>query len=341
MSEFYQLDHDAQARAMRQLAESALVHWGLPHSELELIKYRENAVFRVDAADGARYALRIHRHGYHSDEALRSELGWMQALQAAGIPVPELVTDREGQPFRTVRAASVPEPRQVDLFRWLDGRQLGSVERGVDNTGSIATVYRTVGELMARVHEQAVDWSPPRGFRRHAWDADALVGEEPLWGRFWELPSLSHDQRALLQAARHRLRQDLARYGADPANRGRYSLIHADFVVENLMVNGDEVRLIDFDDAGYGWHLFDLATALHFELEEAYYPQAFEALVEGYRRHRELPDSQLAHMPMFYLARSTTYLGWVHTRSETETARELTPMLVEKCCGLARDYLAT
>ena len=116
-------------------------------------------------------------------------------------------------------------------------------------------------------------------------------------------------------------------------------MIHADFVVENLLVEGDTVRLLDFDDAGFGWHLFELATALYFEMEEDFFPRAFDAMIAGYREHRELPDEQVAQMPLFFLARSFTYLGWVHTRSETQTAKELTPMLVSKCCGLARDYL--
>ena len=116
-------------------------------------------------------------------------------------------------------------------------------------------------------------------------------------------------------------------------------MIHADFVSENLMVDGENVRLIDFDDAGFGWHLFELATALHFETEAPYYQEAYTSLLAGYREYRPLPDEQLAYLPLFMLARSFTYLGWVHTRFETETAREMTPMLVDKACKLARDYL--
>jgi hypothetical protein len=44
-------------------------------------------------------------------------------------------------------------------------------------------------------------------------------------------------------------------------------------------------------------------------------------------------------MPLFFLARSFTDLGWVHARHETETARELTPRLVEKVCAMAEAYL--
>ncbi|MFM7275918.1 MAG: aminoglycoside phosphotransferase, partial [Gammaproteobacteria bacterium] len=67
---FYASDPEAQAQCLRRLAEAALPRWGLAPREMSLIKYRENAVFRVDTTAGSRVALRIHRHGYHSDAAL-------------------------------------------------------------------------------------------------------------------------------------------------------------------------------------------------------------------------------------------------------------------------------
>ena len=339
MANFYQLDHDAQARAMAELAGEALPAWDLQGCALDLIKYRENAVFRVTAPDGAQYALRIHRHGYHSDDELRSELQWMAALDESGIAVPTLVPDRAGDLFRRIEVSSVPEPRQVDLFEWVEGTQLGSVEEGLGNAASVGRTYHTIGALAARLHNQAVAWTPPPGFTRHAWDAEGLVGEAPFWGPFWELAALDGEQRELLQGARERVRRELAAYAGDSKVLLNVRGLGADFVAENLMVHGDEVRLIDFDDAGFGWHLFELATALYFEMGEEHYPAAYQALVDGYRAHRSLPDEQLAHMPLFFMARSFTYLGWVHTRSETQTARELTPMLVERCCDLAREYL--
>ena len=75
------------------------------------------------------------------------------------------------------------------------------------------------------------------------------------------------------------------------------------------------------------------------EQGEDYYAEASSALINGYRMERDLSDEQLRYMPLFFLARSFTYLGWVHTRPETQTAKELAPMLVEKCCNLADAYL--
>ena len=33
-----------------------------------------------------------------------------------------------------------------------------------------------------------------------------------------------------------------------------------DLVRENVMVDGDKLQLIDFDDGGFGFNLYDLAT---------------------------------------------------------------------------------
>jgi Ser/Thr protein kinase RdoA (MazF antagonist) len=99
------------------------------------------------------------------------------------------------------------------------------------------------------------------------------------------------------------------------------------------------VRLLDFDDAGFGWHLFEIATTLYFHVGQPSYPVVRDATIEGYRSERPLPAGQLELLPMFLAARGFTYLGWVHTRAETETARELTPMLIELACAVAADYL--
>ncbi len=211
MSGFYELTPAEQGERVAALARAALASWGLEARELTLLKYRENAVFRVAASDGRRYAIRVHRAGYHSDAELRSELQWMQALSSEGFDVPELVPTHGGKLFDVVSHPDVPEPRQVDLFDWIDGRALGSVEGGVEgDVETLTRTFHTIGVLAARLHNQSARWRPPPGFTRQAWDVEGLVGEQPLWGRFWELAALSEPERALLIRARDRVRKELS-----------------------------------------------------------------------------------------------------------------------------------
>jgi len=334
---FYRLPLAARTERLRALAVTALARWGVSGGAPEIVKCRENAVFRVTAPDGRRAALRIHRHGYHTDEALRSELAWMEALRAAGVAVPAVVPTSSGALFAVVRARGVPEPRQVDMVTWMTGAPLGTIEDGPGPAvADLRETFRGVGRLAARLHDHAQGWSPPAGFVRHAWDGDGLLGPAPLWGRFWLAGGLGAAERRLIERARERARDDLAVYGRPPR---RYGLIHADFNLDNMLLDGDRVALLDFDDSGFGWHLFDLATVWTLFLGADCAAPMRAGVIEGYRRERDLPDEEVARLPLFELARAFSYLGWVETRRETATARVLAPRVAALACDLAAAYL--
>ncbi len=340
MNDFYRLPIDELEQRYAALARRALPLWGMDEkSPLALLKLRENAIYSVrDAKRGEKYVIRIHRAGYHSDAELRSELQWMDALREYGVPTPRLLLSNAGRAFETVTAKEVPEPRQADVVEWIEGRQVGSLESGLSGgAAEISEQYESLGGIMARMHNHAESWREPDGFTRHRWDLNGLVGEQPFWGRFWELPSLNAEQRQLMLTVRDRLREVLADFGTAP---DRFGLIHADLLHENILVSAAGPRVIDFDDCGYGWHLFDLVTSLFFLRGEAHFEPAQEALVRGYRQQRPLADERLEQLPAMFMARATTYLGWMHTRAETQTAREMTPFITRLVLDLAADYLA-
>ena len=337
MTDFYRLPLAERGERLRALATVALARWGVRDCEPEIVKYRENAVFRVAAADGRDAVLRVHRHGYHSDAALRSELAWLAALHADGIAVPAAIPSAAGEPFEIVQGAGVPEPRQVDMLTWMPGIPIGTLEEGLNPAiVDVHAVFAGVGRLCARLHNQTEAWTLPTGFTRHAWDREGLVGPEPLWGRFWEAAVLGTKERRLIERARASVRDALTAYGRSPR---RYGLIHADFNLDNMLLDGERVIPLDFDDCGFGWHLFDLATVWTIyhgsDLAEA----IRAGVVEGYRRERDLPDEELEHLPLFELARAFSYLGWVHTRSETASAQSLAAEVAQLVCTLAEAYL--
>lgn len=340
MEDFYRLPATELENRYEALARKALPLWGIDAAApMALLKMRENAVYSVvDEARGEKRVARVHRAGYHSDAELLSELQWMDSLRAAGVLTPALRRSNQGRLFERVSTAEVPEPRQVDVVDWIEGEQLGNMEDGLSGTPEeIRERFETLGGVTAKMHNHGERWQAPAGFTRHSWDVDGFTGEQPFWGRFWELPALSAAQQRQLLRARDKLRIDLAKFGAGPHN---YGLVHADLLFENILVGKDGPRVIDFDDCGYGWHLFDLATSLFFLQGGEHYGPAKDALMAGYRKHRLLTDAHLAWLPVLNMARATTYLGWMHTRSETDTARELTPFIIELASALAEEYLS-
>lgn len=339
MTAFTERPAHEQASLLERLANLAVGRWPVDCVRLEPIKVRENAVYAVHTASQRRLALRIHRFGYHSDESLESEFAWTRALQSGGIEVPQPVASRAGRLFERVELPGMDGPRQVDVFEWIDGQLLGPGNGNVNTDVQwVARSYGAVGEVAAQMHNQASVWQIPAGFRRHAWDIAGLMGEQPLWGRFWELDALTPDQRAFFLDVRERIKADLAAYGTAP---DRYGLIHADLVPENIIADGERLRVIDFDDAGFGWYMFELATSLYFLRRKPIYALAREALINGYRRHRVLSEEHLKLLPLFLAARGTTYLAWLHTRKGEAAAQGRTASLIQLATEAAAEYYDT
>lgn len=335
---FYEISAAEQAEHLTSLARKALMEWDGQFRDLTLIKHRENAVFSARRDDGARVALRIHRHGYHSDAALRSELTWITALGEAGLDTPAVLPSRAGELMIYVEDHGVPERRQVDVLGWAAGRPLaGQIDDSTLDAETAGLIYHRVGQTAARLHLQADAWTRPEGFVRHHWDLPALIGESPFWGRFWEYEGLTVAQRSLIDRTRARAAIDLAAFAA---SGGDYGLIHADMIPDNLLLDGERVSLIDFDDAGFGWRTFELATILHFLADNPHSAVMEAALLEGYQSVRPLLATDLDALPMFLALRGLSYIGWIHTRRETETAHELAPALIDLCCRRAEAYLS-
>ncbi|MES0824534.1 phosphotransferase enzyme family protein [Ruegeria sp. SCP11] len=308
-----------------ETTEKALSLWGFEGASCQLIAERENRVFRVDH-QGKAFALRLHRLGYRTDAELWSELEWMGALAKGGLHVPAPIASASGKFLHVVDGI------QIDILSWLSGAPVGKTGEFLE-IADRAGLFRGIGREMARMHVLTDAWTPPEGFTRCAWDRAGLVGEIPVWDRFWDNPTLSDEDRALFLKVREVADQELLRLESELD----YGLIHADLVRENVMFDGDKLQLIDFDDSGFGFRLFDLATTLLKNLDEPDYPELRAALIEGYKSVR---DIDTAALDLFVLLRSATYVGWIITRMEEDGSEIRNERFTRNTRKLALAYLA-
>ena len=59
---------------------------------------------------------------------------------------------------------------------------------------------------------------------------------------------------------------------------------HCDQRLANLLVHEGELKVIDFDDCGFGWYMYDAATPLSFYEHLPQAPSLIDVWLEGYRR---------------------------------------------------------
>jgi Ser/Thr protein kinase RdoA (MazF antagonist) len=332
-SAFDALPHEAKLECLCDLAAAALQSYdvGSPGPPI-LINLSENATYRIeDTGSGRKWALRVHREGYHSRNAIASELAWLRALRRDGVvttPLP--VPGRDGELIQTAAHPAMPHPRNVVLFEWEEGVEPSEKDH-------LTEKFEILGEVAARMHLHSQAWRRPEEFERHTWDFDTSLGERPHWGRWRDGMGLDPQKEAIFARAVALMRRRLTRFGRGPS---RFGLVHCDMRLANLLVTREEVKVIDFDDSGFSWHLYDAATAVSFFENEPHVPELMAAWVKGYRRVHELPSEDEAEIPTFVMLRRMILVAWIGSHSETDLAQSMGVAYTEKTVPMCEEYLS-
>ncbi|MDI4657396.1 phosphotransferase enzyme family protein [Xanthobacter autotrophicus] len=302
--------------------------WGLPpDAALSLLSISENATFR--ATSGARdLVLRVYRPGYHTPAEIRSELAWIEALRADDIvPTPRIIPTLDAR--RLVEIDDGGTPRRMAAFAFVPGAE---PQEGED----LPRWFRHLGGIHARLHAHARGWARPQGFTRKVWDFESMLGARPLWGDFRAALGLDAPGRVLLERTAGVLKDRLA-----PLSRpDSFGLIHADLRLANLLAEGERLTLIDFDDCGFSWFLYDFAAAVSFIEQSPRLPELKAAWLAGYRTRAPVPAGAEAALDVFVMLRRMLLTAWVASHAETPTAQAMGVGYTDGTLALAEGFLA-
>lgn len=330
----HDLSTDDVATRLDPVARRALAEYGVSSgATLTLLNVSENATFAVDDPDsGTRTVLRIHRHGYHDGTEIESELAWLDALrQDTGVRTPQVLPTRGGERLLALHEQGHGDPRYVVHFEFLPGSE------PAPDDAALPASFELLGSITARMHDHALTWRRPNGFKRFSWDYDAAFGSEARWGRWQDGIAVGAAEREVLGRLTTTLRDRLARFGTDPL---RFGLVHADLRLANLLVDDGRTYVIDFDDCGWSWFLYDFGSAVSFFEHDPRVPELTDAWVRGYRTERDLPVEDEAELPTFVLMRRLLLVSWIGSHSGTDLARSMGAEFTATSCALAEGYLS-
>lgn len=320
-----------QLAALEKLAVRSISRWPLPaDASVRLINVSENMTYLVAWPDG-KAVLRIHRGSYHTRRAIECELAWSDALeQEAGVPTPTVIPGRDGARILSGGVPELGETRHMVLFEFLDGTQ-------PDASSDLSAAFSELGAIAARLHRHAQRWSRPQPFERLTWSLDSIFGAAPNWGHWRDAPHVTNDVCDILTRVEKTLRRRLTAFGAGPE---RYGLIHADMRLANLLISpAGTPRLIDFDDCGFGWFLYDFAASISFIEDQPQIPILRDAWVSGYRRIRALSVDEEREIDSFVMLRRLALLAWIGSHIDAPEPQQLAPDFARMTAELGERYL--
>lgn len=291
--------------------------------EVSLMKYSENYNWMIKSQKG-KYALRLCRPGYHSKEELDAELLWIRELEySTDIHMPRVIPNSAGGLLSELCGY------YCTMFSFLEGKTLREIE------GENADKYLSeVGKIAAKLHMQVQNWPPSRSLKRFTWDVEDLLGENSRVGNWKKNSFLTEEQIPILEEAVRIICRRLEDYGR---GADRYGLIHSDLNINNVIVDGNLVQILDFDDCGFGWFLYDLSTSvLEYDKEIR---KKINAWMHGYESIRTLSEEDRKMIPTFIVMRKIVRIGWIASHMENDTVKKVPPDYYEQTVKMAQAYV--
>lgn len=311
-----------QVHRLRQVALAAIESYPFEVGRLRLLLHEYNTTFRVDTADGRRFALRINTNSLKSEANLDAEIGWLDAIARetdVTVPAPQRTSD--GRLHTEVWFEPLQRSLPVVVMSWLPGRDLD--DRSHDG-------YRALGRTMAHLHEHALTWTPPAGAEFPAHD-DVLFDIPNVLATDHHL--LTDTSRAVFAEALERGQQAYA----DVLAAGPVIPIHADLHGGNAKWLHGRLAVFDFDDAAVGAPAQDLAISAYYLRDDL---DGEQAMLDGYAEVRPLPDTSPDCFEAMVAARNVLLANEV-LRMSTADMREIAPVFISNSVLRLRSFLDT
>ncbi len=299
----------------QKAAEEAASRYGFDRYAVKLLAFSENATYLVydPETDEKLCVLRVGRPGYHTREEYESEIGWLRQINDyTPLKVANPIVAADGSTIQEIKDEFDGE--HITFYCIATEYLSGTTLENDKDPRSTVKHFETLGEITAYLHRQTNIWNGAKDIKRFHWNSENMIGPEAIWGDWHAYPDIPLDLEKKIKRCCDIIVQRLERYGKTPEN---YGTIQADLRDTNIIVEGQTIKVIDFDDFGFGWHVHDLASALSFIEERDEVPDLVNAWLDGYRKVMPFTDTDFAEIDTFILQRRIQMLAWMGSHRDS------------------------
>ena len=314
MSEYLEMTQQEQIALVEEFSLDVLVQYGMSAKSIECVNHAFNTTFKILAGDNKTYAMRVSTNFRKWPEHIWAESQWLLQLAAEGsINAPVPILNLQGEPYSNHYFFYQGSNLDVIVYPWIEG------EIAKDNPTEEQLF--ALGEAMAKMHQLSKKWEPLGYANFLEVDRPLMVRRDNLFS--FEQPLISPEIYKLL----FELRDRSEKLFDSLKERFDRQLIHADLHFGNILWDSEgKMSILDFDDAGIGSPLQDIAISLFYLRKDR---EREKHLLAGYESIAPLPEYEPAELELLIANRQLVLLNYLF---ETTTADDvaLIPGYLEK-----------
>jgi Ser/Thr protein kinase RdoA (MazF antagonist) len=322
--EYTELDEDGQVVEVQKLVPGLLSQYGIESSSVENVNHSFNSSFKVTSTRGDEYALRINLGSGKKPDEVLAEMQWLEALaQDGSVKAPEPIRTSNNELLIKTPFEPLNTETTAVLFKWLEGEEAGD-EITDDQLFELGQNMAKL-QLFAENLEFQNPASLPLINSTLMNSEDLLTIEQPkeindkLYGDILKALSITDEVHTRLSAENNLIP------------------IHADMHAGNVIVNNGKLAIIDFDDAGIGLPIQDLAISNYYIREDT---EKEKHLKAGFASIKELPKISEPDYEALLLSRLVVLINAVLGMTSAEII-EFLPTFMKRCQLRLDHFFAT
>ena len=264
---------------------------------IRLINNQINCVYRFEHNNQG-YYLRITHEKIKSFKALVAAIDFQQHLFLERAPVCQAVHSKQNLFIETVQQDGLEFLAHVCL----------EVAGTIMNFGyTNKEAYIAWGKALALLHRASQSYQP----KEHSF---------MTWKQSWSEAGyyVQYDSKEI---------QDLyhsvdAWFSAHTATRSNFGLTHGDHIPNNVLYDGHQINIIDFDEPIYHWFMADIAKPFLDLCNKPHrdWSKLFDWYIEGYRSVLPIQDDELKMINWFTQMKSIEVYLWCKNKWLEPTA---------------------
>jgi Ser/Thr protein kinase RdoA (MazF antagonist) len=313
------------------------------NSNLKLLNFTENATFLVTSENHDPVIMRVHRLDYAKKNSIKTELQWIMDLKKdTDVSLATPIPTKDGEYVATIQMPELEEHRHVVCFSFVQGKapvdssdgngDIGELISKIEKIPDAITIpvfkaaavvsdfagrmkkksalteddrqmYRILGSIIGKIHKQSKNWQAPEYYERMEWDFDGTFGKD--WNNFYGADYRSEDVLSkhdieILDQCVELIHARLESYGTSP---DRYGMIHSDLRTANLLQDGKNITVLDFDDCGKGWYMYDIAGAVALMEHRGDLQDVVNEILNGYKTIMPVSEEDRQEIGTFIMMR--------------------------------------
>lgn len=313
-----------QIALLEEFATDVLVQYGISIRNIECVNHAFNTSFKFTSTEDKTYALRINTNSKKWPEHIWAEVQFLNVLAEKGLvraPVP--IPNLQGELFSNHYFYYEGGNLNVIVYEWIEGEVVKDHPTDVQ--------LFQLGKTMAQLQQFGLTWTPT-GY------ANFLAIDNPLMVRYpvlfaYPIPDISPELYQMLEEVNLRTEK----LYESLRERSHQQLIHADLHFGNVIWHEEKMSILDFDDAGRGFPLQDLAIAMYYLREDK---EREKVLISGFLSVAPLPEHEPWELELLIASRSLTLLNYLLETSTAQDAAYL-PTYLANTEKRLRHYLDT